>query len=398
MSRRPIGLSPDLLRLQNEGYDLDIRGGFLLVKDVPFVTASREVKRGILISNLDLSGDRANKPSTHVAYWTGEHPCHSDGNRIGAIANPSPPQTLLEGVQADFTFSAKADYRDYHHKMTTYIARITGEAAKLDPNADARTYPAIPASGDGGPFKYIDTASSRAGISAVNDKVAGQKIGIVGLGGTGVYTFDLVSKTTAAQIHLFDGDVYSQHNAFRSPGAPTLEELQAKPSKVAHFGAIYSKMHSAIVIHDTFLDESNLSLTDGLDFVFICMDRGPVKRALVERLTANGTPFVDVGMGVVLDDGQLGGIVRVTTSTAQTRHLAAPHISFADDDGAANEYATNIQIAELNALNAALAVIQWKRLFGIYMDARNAVYTGYSLASGEIVTEGANDTNQSAAA
>jgi hypothetical protein len=37
MSRRPIDLSPDLLRLQNEGYDIAIRHGFLLVRDVPYV-------------------------------------------------------------------------------------------------------------------------------------------------------------------------------------------------------------------------------------------------------------------------------------------------------------------------------------------------------------------------
>src|SRR6185312_412901 len=135
MSRRPIALSPDLLRLQNEGYDLDVLGGYLLVRDVPYVDSKRTVRRGILISPLDLSNDRTNKPSTHVAYWTGEHPCHSDGSKIVTFENGSPPQDLGNGIRADFTFSAKADYRDYHHKMATYIGRIAGEAAKIDPNA-----------------------------------------------------------------------------------------------------------------------------------------------------------------------------------------------------------------------------------------------------------------------
>src|SRR5215469_8979821 len=130
MSRRPIALSPDLLRLRNEGYNLDILGGYLLARDVPYVDSMRVVRRGILISKLDLSGDKTNKPPDHVAYWTGEHPCHSDGTKIAAFENPSPPQDLGNGIRADFTFSAKADYRDYHHKMTTYIGRIAGEAAK----------------------------------------------------------------------------------------------------------------------------------------------------------------------------------------------------------------------------------------------------------------------------
>jgi hypothetical protein len=374
--------------LQNEGYDVDIRGGYLLVRDVPYVDAQRAVRRGTLISRLELAGDKTSKPSDHVAYWTGDHPCHSDGQKITAIQNGSPPQILFEDVRADFTFSAKADYRDYHHKMTTYIGRITGEATKLDPDADARTYPAIPADNDSGPFNYVDTASSRAGIAAINGRVAGQRIGIAGLGGTGAYILDLVAKTAVAEIRVIDGDVFSQHNAFRAPGAPSLEELEGKPQKVARFSALYSNMHKGIVVHDVFLDYTNMALLDGLDFVFVCLDRGPVKRAIVERLVANGTPFVEVGIGVVVTDGQLGGIVRVTTSTPETRDTAAPHISYADEDGAANEYATNIQIAELNALNAVMAVIEWKRLAGIYRGARKAVYTGYSLGSGEIVNEG----------
>lgn len=36
----------------------------------------------------------------------------------------------------------------------------------------------------------------------------------------------------------------------------------------------------------------------------------------------------------------------MTTSTAETRERAAPHISYPEDDGGANEYATNIQVAD----------------------------------------------------
>jgi hypothetical protein len=387
MSRRPIALSPDLLRLRNEGYDLDVVGGFLVVRDVPAVTAAGTVERGVLFMALDLAGDVATKPTSHVAYWQGEHPCHRDGRKITAFENPSPPHEPGGGMRADFTFSAKADYRDFHHKATTYVGRIEAEAALVVDGATARTYPPVPAEEDD-VFRYVDTASSRAGIGAVNERLAGLRIGIVGLGGTGAYVLDLVAKTTVAEVHLFDGDVFSQHNAFRAPGAPTLEQLARRPAKVDHFAEVYGEMRRGVIPHRVFLDATNAGMLDGLDFAFLCLDRANAKRSVVGRLTGSGTPFVDVGMGVLLQDGLLAGIVRTTTSTAGNRAAASPHISFADGDGAANEYSTNIQIAELNALNAALAVVQWKKLFGIYRDSRQEHYGGYSIASGEIVSEG----------
>jgi ThiF family len=389
MSHRPIARSADLLRLQNEGYNLETKSGYLLVHSVPYVSADSQVKYdGTLFMALDMAGDVTATPQHHVAHWTGQHPCHSDGRKITAFENPSEPQDFGNGVKADFTFSAKAPYRDYHHKVTTYIGRITGEAIKIDAEATAQTFSPITTADDGDVFQYVDTATSRAGIGAINQKVAGKKIGIIGLGGTGSFVLDLTAKSPVAQIHLFDGDDFLQHNAFRSPGAPSGAELATKPKKVAYFKSIYEKMRKGIVAHEVYLDEDNLNLLDCLDFVFICADRGAIKLSIVERLIANGTPFVEVGMGVVLSDNKLGGIVRTTTSTSYNRSEAQPHISFADNDGGANEYASNIQIAELNALNAAIAVIQWKKHFGFYADTREQHYSGFGIATGELVTEG----------
>lgn len=388
MSRRPIARSPDLLKLQNEGFDLAIVGGYLLVRDIPYVTDTKAISSGILVMPLDLAGEIATKPASHIAYWVGQHPCHSDGAKIRAIENSSQQQDFGNGVRIDHTFSAKADYRDYHHKVRTYVGRIAGEAAKIDPSAKPETFPVIPADTGEGVFNYVDTASSRAGIAAINARVAGQRIGILGVGGTGSYVFDLVAKSMVAEIRIIDGDLMLNHNAFRAPGAPSIDDLGQKPKKVAYFGTIYERMRRGIVRHDVDIGPGNVELLDGLDFVFVCMDSGDAKRIAIERLIANGTPFVEVGMGVLVNDDKLGGIVRVVCSTTSTRTAAAPHISFATDDGGLNEYTTNIQTPELNALNAALAVVRWKQYAGIYQDIREVVYTGYSIASGEIVTKG----------
>lgn len=388
MSQRPIARSPDLLRLRNEGYDVSIQQGFVLVRDVPYVTAVRQVRRGILIVQLNLMGDVTAKPASHVAYWSGEHPCHRSGSKISSFEHPSGPVSLGDGIQADHIFSAKADYRDYHHLVTTYVGRIAGEAGEVEPGATAQTFPVVVAEDEGDVFRYVDTASSRAGIGAANNRIAGQRVAIIGLGGTGAYVLDMVSKTSVQEIHLFDHDVFSQHNAFRAPGAPCLEQLAARPKKVAHFAQVYSALRHGVVPHGTFINGSNVRLLDSFDFVFLCMDDGPAKREIVVALTDAGTPFTDAGMGLLLNDvGQIGGLIRVTTSRPGSREASLQHISFADASSIGGEYATNIQVVELNALNAALAVVSWKKVFSFYQAAGEEIYSGFSIRTGEVVTE-----------
>src|SRR5690606_5159685 len=119
-------------------------------------------------------------------------------------------------------------YTDYYQKMTTYVAMITGPAQKLDPNVTAQTFQVIASDNPDSPFNYIDNASSRAGITEHSRKLELRKVGIVGLGGTGSYVLDLVAKTPIREIHLYDGDWLVQHNAFRSPGAASVEDLRER--------------------------------------------------------------------------------------------------------------------------------------------------------------------------
>jgi len=135
---------------------------------------------------------------------------------------------------------------------------------------------------------------------------------------------DLVAKTPVREIHIFDGDVFSQHNAFRSPGAASIDELRARALKVDYFKEKYSRMHRGIIPHPYHVDGSRAEELRGIEFVFLCLDGGSYRQVLIENLEKFGTAFIDVGMGVEQVDGSLGGIVRVTTSTAEKRdHVAA---------------------------------------------------------------------------
>jgi len=391
MSQRPINRSPDLKKLRDEGYDLEIRSGCLLVKDVPYVNSRKEVKRGVLVIKLVLAGDRTGRPDTHVAYFSGEHPCDDDGSEIAKIKHGTNAHSLAEGVAVNHSFSAKpkpADsYPDYHAQVTTYVAILSGPAQRIAPTANAKTFPVIEADKESDePFHYTDTASSRAEIVEVTKKLSVPKIAILGLGGTGSYVLDLVAKTPVKEIHLYDGDTFYQHNAFRSPGAPSGDDLDAGHPKATYFKNLYSKMHRGIIDHPAYVDASNMEELRGMDFVFVCLDKGGPKKLIAEKLEEFNIPFTDVGMGIELTENALGGIVRVTTSTAQERDHFRSRVSFEDTPGDA-DYNRNIQIADLNALNAALAVIKWKKLCGFYRDLKSEHHSQFSIDTNLLINE-----------
>jgi hypothetical protein len=392
MSHPLISRSPDLLKLQNEGYDLEIKSGFLLVKGVSYVNSRKQVQRGMLVAKLVLAGDVTSRPDDHVAYLAGEHPCNADGTEIAQIKHGSGERTLAEGLVIQHSFSAKPKpndfYPDYYAKMTTYAAILSGPAQLIDPNARPQTFKVVEPEQEKRetPFNYIDTASSRAEIDVVTAKLRRlNRIAIIGLGGTGAYVLDLVAKTPVWEIHLYDGDTYLQHNAFRSPGAPSLDELAAQMPKTTWFKNVYSKMHSGIVDHATYLDAANAEELRAMDFVFVCVDSGESKKLIVEKLEAFNVSFADVGMGVQLNNDTLGGIVRVTTSTPQQRDHLRGRVSFEDIGN--NEYNRNIQIADLNALNATLAVIKWKKLFGFYRDLKAEHHSQFHIDTNGLINE-----------
>lgn len=391
MSQQLINRSPDLKQLRDEGYDIEVLSTFLLIKNIPYVNSNKEIKLGTLVSELTMAGDVTTTPSTHVALFTGDHPCNKDGTEIKQIKHQSGNQVLGDGLEINHSFSSKptsGGYKDYYEKMTTYIAIISSQAQSIDPSVTAKIFPVIEPKEGESVFAYFDTASSRAGINLVSKKLEIEKIGIVGLGGTGSYVLDLVAKTPVREIHLFDGDKFLNHNAFRSPGAPLIGDLRNKPQKVAYFKEIYSRMHLNIVAHDCYIDSSNVDQLQGLNFVFLCLDGGEAKRLIVEKLVELDTPFIDVGLGVELDNESLGGILRITTSTVENReHLRSKdRISFSVENGN-NDYSKNIQIADLNALNAALAVIKWKKLFGFYRDLEKENFCAYTIDGNSLIND-----------
>jgi hypothetical protein len=218
-------------------------------------------------------------------------------------------------------------------------------------------------------------------------KLAAETVAIIGLGGTGSYVLDLIAKTPVHSIHLFDSDVLATHNAFRSPGAPTVAELRQHPSKVEYLGRVYSNMNRRIVPHDIDLKGAALDQLGGITFAFICIDRGVDRKQIVDRLEAMNVPFVDVGIGLYRKDDSLGGQVRVSTSLPDRRESARASMPLTGGDEE-NIYDKNIQVAELNALNACLAVLRWKKLRGFYLDFDDELRSTFTISLNTLNSDG----------
>jgi hypothetical protein len=354
----------DLTRLLDDGYDVQLRDGYLVVNDVPYVTADKAVQRGRLVMPANMAGDALTTPPDHTTHFAGSEPCDAEGQRLANVINGPQVSELLPGLRTDFYFSAKppeGNYRNYYDKITTYVELLSRWARRIDPRATARTHPVHEASpDDDSPFVYRDSASGRAGITALNAIFTGMRIAIVGLGGTGSHILDLVAKAPVAEIHLYDGDVFVNHNAFRAPGAASIDDLRTQPNKAEYWAGQYSRMKRGIVAHPTYFEVETVAEVARFDFVFLALDDGSDRQGIVTALEAAGVAFIDVGMGVTDTGNGLTGMLRVSTSTPEQR-VRIPAGGTAPD-----EYGRNIQIGDLNALNAALAVLQWKRHLGFY--------------------------------
>jgi tRNA A37 threonylcarbamoyladenosine dehydratase len=379
--------NPDLRRLRDEGFDLALSEGnnHLAIRGVPYLSG-KEVKMGTLIVELNLSGDILNPPKDHVIYFIGDQPCEIDGSIIAGIVNPSALRDIDKTLTGVRTFSARPPepYPDYYTKITAYVTILETRAQATQPSANARTFPPYEMKEHESVFKYADTASSRAKITAISGLLEVGKVAIVGVGGTGSYILDLLVKSPIKEIHIFDGDMFASHNAFRSPGAASIEVLRERPTKAAYHKKVYENLRHRIFEHEYALTASNASELDEMEFAFLCMDGGPNKKAIVGRLIDRGVGFIDVGMGLDAECGAIAGLITTTTVTKAKRDHIPNRISFASADEI-DEYDGNIQIAELNALNAALAVIKWKKMRGFYATNRNEHFTVYTLSENDLI-------------
>lgn len=212
-----------------------------------------------------------------------------------------------------------------------------------------------------------------------------ERVAIIGVGGTGSHILDFISRMPVKEIHLFDGDTISEENTARTPGAVDLAAIGGGTLNKAKFHAErYANLHPNIKGFGQFIDDANVDCLDRYTTVFLSIDRGEIKRRILEVCMNHEIVLVNVGMGILKDhDDRLTGFVGVTMCLPD----AYDHVPKCFGIVEQAQLDDNHQTIELNAMNAALAVIRWKKLLGVYADNSRMLDTSYSISHHALYNE-----------
>ena len=372
MFQKLVNHNDDLRRLVEKGYAVAFDNNHLVVRDIPYLDSEGQLQVGAIVAKLEFIDQEHVTQTDHQVFFAGSVPHGLDRKPILNLGGGPAQLTLSEAsedvvVKRSFSNKPKSTgkFLDFFEKIESYVAIISGPAIELH-GATPHTFRVVEDVASDSVFKFHDTLTSRAEITDLAAKFKDDVIAIIGLGGTGAYVLDFVVKTPVREIRAFDLDLFRIHNAFRSPGR--LEQTELGQAKAEVYHRRYENFRKGLSATPTFIDASCPDDLDGVTFAFVCVDKGSSRAGIFDLLISKGIPFIDVGMGLNRTRGPLNGMLRTTYYSAEHSQKVrakglAPLVDSPDD-----LYPTNIQISELNALNACLAVIRFKQLRGFYFE------------------------------
>jgi hypothetical protein len=376
-----VSHNDDIRRLVERGYSLAFdTENYLIVRDIYHLDSNGDVQTGAIVTKLEFIDQQRVKQQNHQVFFAGSEPHGLDAKPIPNLGNSPCPLGLSarnNDVVVQRAFSHKLrengtarDYVDFFEKIDTYARQISGPAEHKYGVSNLQFRASLDDIPSDSVFKVHDTLSSLAEIGDLSAKLKNDVVAIIGLGGTGSYLLDFLAKTPVKEIRAFDFDAFHVHNAFRSPGRLVTDGEQAEFGKKKSdiYYARYQSFRKGLTIKDKFVDTSCGEDFDGVTFAFVCVDRGESRAGIFQLLLDRQIPFIDVGIGLKRKDGPLKGTVRTTYYSAEDGRKVlekgySPLTTPGDD-----VYRANIQTAEVNALNATLAVLKFKQVRGFYLD------------------------------
>src|SRR5665213_1759914 len=208
MSSPPPGHSKPIDRLFDDGYDLVVEFGHLVVRRIPYISPEGVRNDGMLALPInDSDGAYADAIGNHTILFVGQEPFDEHGIALGTLMERDIGHGLATMYQLSFK-PPSGTHAGLYEKVRSYARILSGTARSLEPSATPTPGAAFQLVEDGLPFVYRDTNTTRAGLTSLNNIFRGHTVAIVGLGGTGSYILDQVAKTWVDRIVLIDGDMF----------------------------------------------------------------------------------------------------------------------------------------------------------------------------------------------
>ena len=384
--------NPDIQKLLDRGYALRIDSHNLVVRDIPYLDAAGDLQWGAIVSTMnDIDGSRV-VPHDHQVFFAGGVPHGLNGKPIPFLGGGTASVPLAKAdvvVERSFSNKPPGGLPDFFAKIEHYLTILSGPARHRFPEANPFTFNVDEDTGLESVFHFRDTLTSRALIGDLSAKFAGKNVAIIGLGGTGAYVLDFLVKTSVDKIKGFDPKPFHVHNAFRSPGQLLQEEL-GKP-KAEVYQVRYETFRKGLQLETKAIDSTCEADFADVTFAFVCVDSGIARADIFDLLIRLGIPFIDVGMGLVRTNGALAGMIRTNVLLpGEAEEIRGKGLIPLTDPPNA-EYRNNIQIAELNALNASLALLAFKQHCGFYAQAQPTYHMLLNTALPKLFTEPSRD-------
>ncbi|GEO01893.1 MULTISPECIES: ThiF family adenylyltransferase [Sphingomonadaceae] len=376
--------NPFIRDLEEQGYHLDFVNAYFVIYGLPCLNSAGELEYGDWASPVDLNNWVIDAPSDHQAWFKGCRP-HDQNGRALRLGGGAATVLVADGFVCNHSFSFKLlesgamrPYRSFEEKVRTYLDVIVAPAMAAFPDASPLRGIEIKAAAQNSPLRIPDSMSSRYHLNDVASRLRGIKVAIIGLGGTGAYILDFIARTHLEKIGLFDDDKVHIHTLFRIPG---FIHRAVGMKKVDALAQHYANWHCGIVPIPERITSENIESLREFDFVFVSIDDGPSRLAIVDWLSANAIPFVDCGMGLNRSLIGLNGVVRITGAdrAAFEQSVNTPYLPTTNPEN--GEYRKQAQVAELNALNAIFAVIRFKQHFEFYDRLSDAIAYTFETAS-----------------
>ena len=142
MSTQLFDHNPDLKKLKDEGYNISIINGHIVIQGVPYLNSDKKVFFDSIYCPFTQEGFKI-RQNDHTVFFTGEYPCDQLGNELSSIVNDHRQDILREDIIGKFYLSSKPEsgsYSDFYAKMQRYVDLLSAPAKSVDPSVDAKNF------------------------------------------------------------------------------------------------------------------------------------------------------------------------------------------------------------------------------------------------------------------